>query len=87
MQVKSLNDEMYRPGEEGHPSFLILNKKYLKKVGLARVEHFYGKWNIVLDHKKAMKIWEQLLGKVTEANDHRGRLIYKTAYGPTGVEI
>jgi hypothetical protein len=35
----------------------------------------------MLDHKKAMKIWEQINGKATEARDHRNRLMHKAAYG------
>ncbi|MDR2516064.1 MAG: HNH endonuclease [Spirochaetaceae bacterium] len=38
----------------------------------------------MLDHKKAMNLWEQTYGKVAEARDARGRLMYKAAYGQKG---
>ena len=41
----------------------------------------------MLDHKKAMKLWEQKFGKATEARDKKGRLMYKAAYGQYGSEF
>jgi hypothetical protein len=41
----------------------------------------------VLDHKKAMNLWKQAVGKAIEAKDCRGRLIYKAAYGQHGSEF
>jgi len=41
----------------------------------------------MLDHNKAMKLWEQTCGKVTQARDYRNRLIYKAAYGQEGSEF
>jgi hypothetical protein len=44
----------------------------------------YGKKEeeqVVLDHKKAMNLWEQTYGKETEARDYRNRSIRKEAYG------
>jgi hypothetical protein len=41
----------------------------------------------MLDRKKAMKLWEHILGKATEAIDGKKRLIYKAAYGQHGSEF
>jgi 5-methylcytosine-specific restriction endonuclease McrA len=40
----------------------------------------------MLDHKKAMRHWEQTYGNETEARDYRNRLMYKAAYGQCGSE-
>jgi hypothetical protein len=41
--------------------------------------------SIVLDRKKAMKLWDATIGKeYTKAKDSRGRSIYKEAYGQHG---
>jgi 5-methylcytosine-specific restriction endonuclease McrA len=42
---------------------------------------------IMLDHDKAMKLWEQIYGKKTQARDFRNRLIYKAAYGQKGSDF
>jgi hypothetical protein len=41
----------------------------------------------MLDHKKAMKLWEEVYGKAVEARDDRGRLINKAAYGQHGSQF
>jgi 5-methylcytosine-specific restriction endonuclease McrA len=42
----------------------------------------------MLDHDKAMKLWNSVLGKsVTRARDYRNRLIYKEAYGQPNSEF
>jgi hypothetical protein len=41
----------------------------------------------MLDHDKAMKLWEQIYGKETQARDLMNRLIYKAAYGQKGSEF
>jgi 5-methylcytosine-specific restriction endonuclease McrA len=41
----------------------------------------------MLDHKKAMKLWEEVHGKATEAHDRRNRLMYKGSYGQHGSEF
>jgi hypothetical protein len=41
----------------------------------------------MLDHKKAMKFWEQTFVDKTEARDYRNRLMYKASYGQHGSEF
>lgn len=41
----------------------------------------------MLDHKKAMKLWNETFGKSTEARDYKGRTIYKGSYGQQGSEF
>jgi hypothetical protein len=41
----------------------------------------------MLDHDKAMKLWEHIYEKATEARDYRNRLMYKCAYGQHGSEF
>jgi hypothetical protein len=38
----------------------------------------------MLDHDKAMKLWEQTCGNAERARDYRGREIMKGAYGQHG---
>jgi hypothetical protein len=49
---------------------------------------FIGKFGwrklILLDRKKAMKLWEQSFERDTEARDYRNRIIFKAAYGQHG---
>jgi len=41
----------------------------------------------MLDHDKAMILWEQTFGNATEARDCRNLLMYKAAYGQKGSEF
>jgi hypothetical protein len=41
----------------------------------------------MLDHDKAMKLWEHECGKATAAHDCKTRLVYKGAYGQHGPEF